>query len=169
MGMLYGKQSSFETMVRAYSGDLFRFAYWLCRDRMRAEDLVQETFERAWKAWDSLRDENAVKSWLYTILRHQQASRYVRKRLELADCELEDLPDTVETNLGEVLDTRQALHALPEGLRTPLLLQVLCGMSAREIGEVMALSDGAVMTRLTRARQAMRRLLDGSNAIWKTR
>ncbi len=59
------------------------------------------------------------------------------------------------------LEVREALHALPESLRQPLLLQVLGGFSCAEIGALLDISEGAVMTRLTRARQAMRLLVDG--------
>ena len=63
--MLFQKtQSSFETMVHAHSGDLYRFAYWLCRDRNIAEDLVQETFTRAWANWSDVRDEKAFRRQL---------------------------------------------------------------------------------------------------------
>ncbi|MCK7500643.1 MAG: sigma-70 family RNA polymerase sigma factor [Comamonadaceae bacterium] len=72
--MSYDRTVAFESMVRAYSRDLYRFAWWLCRDRAQAEDLVQETFARAWKAWHTLRDERAVKGWLFAILRNEHAS-----------------------------------------------------------------------------------------------
>ena len=63
------KQNSYEMIVRAYSADLFRFDYWMCRNRWQAEDLVQETFAAAWRARDNLRDESAAKAWLFSILR----------------------------------------------------------------------------------------------------
>ena len=47
-------KAEFEQVVRAYANDLFRYLYWLCRDRAQAEDLVQETFARAWKAWQKV-------------------------------------------------------------------------------------------------------------------
>lgn len=84
-------QRRFEQTVRAYSADLYRYAYWLCRDRFRAEDLVQETFTRAWNSWESLKDVEAVKSWLITILRREHARLYERKQFDYVDTELEDL------------------------------------------------------------------------------
>lgn len=65
------KQRKYEALVRAYHRDLFRYAYWLCKDKSIAEDLVQETCLRAWKSLDSLQDEKAAKSWLITILRRE--------------------------------------------------------------------------------------------------
>jgi len=164
-----GKRAGFERLVRAYSGDLYRFAYWLCRDRMTAEDLVQETFERAWKGRAGLRDPSVVKTWLVTILRNEHARLYARRRLERVEGEPEDWAEAVDPDPGQALDVREALHELPEGLREPLVLQVLYGMSGSEIGEVMGLSEGNVMTRLTRARQGMRRLLHSSNPLGKAK
>ncbi|WP_411431513.1 sigma factor, partial [Aeromonas enteropelogenes] len=67
------KQTKFEALVHALHGDLYRYAYWLTRDPAVAEDLVQETFLRAWKAIDTLLDDKAAKSWLITILRRENA------------------------------------------------------------------------------------------------
>ena len=79
------KQRKYEALVRAYHRDLFRYAYWLCKDKSVAEDLVQETCLRAWKSLDSLQDEKAAKSWLITILRRENARRFERKQLDLVD------------------------------------------------------------------------------------
>lgn len=65
------RQRKYEALVRAYHRDLYRYAYWLCKDCSIAEDLVQETCLRAWKSLDSLLDEKAAKAWLITILRRE--------------------------------------------------------------------------------------------------
>ena len=62
------KTTQFEAIVQAYSKDLYRFGIWLTRDAQVTEDLVQETFLRAWKAIDPLKDPKADKSWLFTNL-----------------------------------------------------------------------------------------------------
>ncbi|MBI2296097.1 MAG: sigma-70 family RNA polymerase sigma factor [Betaproteobacteria bacterium] len=153
------KRSKFESVVRAYSAELYRYAYWLCRDRFVAEDLVQDTFTRAWQAWDGLRDDKAAKSWLYTILRNEHARLFERKRLEIDDQqELDDLVDGGSLNAFENFEMREAMEALPKSYREPLLLQVLGGYSCSEIAGMINISEGAVMTRLTRARLALRRL-----------
>ena len=76
------KEQGFESMVHAYSKDLYRYGYWLSRDSAIAEDLVQETFLRAWRAIDSLNDAKAAKSWLFTILRRENARRSGRRAAE---------------------------------------------------------------------------------------
>lgn len=156
--MFQRKNSSFERLVKAYSAELYRYAYWLCRDRFLAEDLVQEAFARAWSAWASLRDEKAARSWLYRILHNEHARLYERKRLEMVeDQELDALEDRrLQSVFGEI-ELRQALHALPATYREPLLLQVLGGFSCEEIAQLLDLTPGAVMTRLSRARLALRR------------
>ena len=87
-------KTAFEGLVRAYSSELYRFAYWLTRDRFSAEDLVQETFARAWSAWQSLREQGAAKSWLYMILRNEHARLFERRRLDIVeDQDLDALED----------------------------------------------------------------------------
>lgn len=157
---LFGRRASYEAMVRAYSGELFRFAWWLCRDRSVAEDLVQEAFVRAWKSWEQLRDEKAAKPWLFTIVRNEHARLYGRKRFDIEERELDELPaGDGWGSLGEY-EMRQALGKLPVSYREPLVLQVLHGYSGKEIGEMLGINEAAVMTRLTRARQALRRLME---------
>src|SRR5689334_7294373 len=132
--MFESKRAAFERLVRAYSAELYRYGYWLSRDRFVAEDLVQETFARAWSSWGALREDRAARSWLYTILRNEHARLHERKRLDIA--EGED-PDAVEDqrlqNVSADLEMREALHALPDTYREPLLLQVIGGFSCEEI------------------------------------
>lgn len=158
-------------MVQAYAGDVFRYALWLCGDRSRAEDLVQETYMRAWKAMGSLKDHRAAKSWLFTIVRRENARYYARKQPEttpLEDLNIDDvdLDAHAEAGSGAADDDtaliRQALAALPVEYREPLVLQVLGGYSAPEIGALLNMKPGAVLTRLFRARQKLRQLLEPS-------
>lgn len=64
---MMNKQYKYETLVRAFHADIYRYAVWLIRDKSIAEDVVQETFLRAWKSLDSLQDEHAAKAWLITF------------------------------------------------------------------------------------------------------
>jgi RNA polymerase sigma-70 factor (ECF subfamily) len=152
----------FETLVRAYSAELYRYAYWLARDRFVAEDLVQETFLRAWKSRGSLKETAAARAWLYTILRRERARLWDRKSAHLegsldpeAEAALED-PGLLSAIEG--LEVRQAIAALPESYREPLLLQVLGGFDCKEIAAMLGTTEGAIMTRVSRARMAFRKL-----------
>jgi RNA polymerase sigma-70 factor (ECF subfamily) len=160
--MFGSKAREFEALVRAYSAELYRYGYWLCRDRFTAEDLVQETFARAWSAWSALRDEKAARNWLYTILRNEHARLYERKRLDIADdFDLDSIEDRKLRAISPELEMREALHALPASYREPLLLQVLGGFTCEEIATIMGTTPGAIMTRLSRARLALRRSAAG--------
>ena len=147
--------SDFEQAVRAYGADLFRFADWLCRDRFGAEDIVQEALVRAWKGWSGLREPTALKARLFTIVRHEHARTFARKRVEIVDADVHEMevPD-LPTVTG--VDVEDLLAALPLAYREPLVLQVLGGFSCREIAAMLQSTEGAVMTRLCRARQALR-------------
>jgi len=139
--------------------DLVRFAHWLARDRAVAEDIVQEALLRAWRSRDALKDPNAARAWLLTIVRREHARLYERKRLELVS-----LDEVVETQAspkvaepeGELFALRHAIMRLPIEYREPLLLQVLGGFSTEEIARELALSATAVLTRLFRARNKLR-------------
>ncbi len=154
--MLAGKKARFETAVRAYSADLYRFAWWMCQDRFVAEELVQETFTRAWKSWDSLQDPARLRAWLYSILRNECSRAFVTARTrQTAALDLEqDLPTVASIEAD--LEIRQIIELLPPEYRVPLLLQSIGGFSCRDIASMLAISEGAVMTRLTRARRALR-------------
>ena len=154
------KNARYEALVTAYSGDLYRYARWLCRNPAMAEDLVQETFLRAWKSLASLRDDGAAKSWLKTILRREHARQYERYRPDFADdYDLDSVPGA-STDEAEVLNMRHALDMLAEDYREPLVLQVVGGYSCQEIADIMGLSAGAVMTRVFRARRQLRSLFE---------
>ncbi len=160
------KQSQFDALVRATSGDLYRYGYWLCRDGALAQDLVQETYLRAWRALDDLRDTKAAKAWLITILRREHARLYERRRPETEAVD-ESYADTganaVPEASGEDAAVRAAIGALDRKYREPLLLQVLGGFSCEEIANELGLTPAAVMTQLFRARQKLKARLGGQS------
>lgn len=140
--------------------DLYRYAYWLCRDRWQAEDLAQETILRAWRSWPGLREHKAVKGWLFTILYREFARSASRRRPQtLSDEELVIEPQD-HADPGLALDLERALRGLGEDSRHAILLQVLGGFSCAEIARLLGASEGSVMTRLSRARQTLRRALE---------
>jgi RNA polymerase sigma-70 factor (ECF subfamily) len=152
----------FEAVCEPYRGEVFRFALWLSRNPQVAEEVVQETLLRAWRSLDSLKDDATAKSWLLTIARREHARLYERKRHptvnidELAAAEASCLAATTERDPDEVQDVRKAIFELEDEHREPLVLQVLMGYSTQEIAELMHLNEGAVSTRLFRARNRLR-------------
>lgn len=148
-------------MVGALADDLFRYAFWLCRDRELAADLVQETLLRAWKSLDKLRDSGAVKAWLLTTLRREHARVYERKRLDYADVDPATVAAELDVGPGAAAETeelRRRILALPQAYREPLAMQVVLGCKVSEIAQALELTESAVMTRLFRARK---QLLEG--------
>ncbi len=155
------KRARFQALCQSLRPDLLRFAFWLSRDRALAEDVVQETLLRAWKAQESLQDEGAAKPWLLTIVRREYARTFERKRFVTVD--VDELVAREELMLAaageqEVAELRAALFKLPDEYREPLAMQVLMGYSTAEIARELDLSNAAVLTRLFRARKQLRLL-----------
>ncbi len=153
--------------MAVFHQDMYRYAAWLSRDRTVAEDVVQESLLRAWKSLDSLRDDAAAKHWLLTIVRRENARYFERRRLETVD--VDNLTPSQEALLAdqpdhELDDMRDAIYRLGDDYREPLVLQVLMGYSTNEIGELMGLTQGAVLTRLHRARLKLRDEMDNEMA-----
>ena len=156
-----GKQrrARFQALCQSLRPDLLRFAFWLSRDRALAEDVVQETMLRAWKAQDSLLNEAAAKPWLLTIVRREYARTFERKRLNIVDVDeliAKEEPTLAAAEEHDVADVRAAIMKLPDEYREPLVLQVLMGYSTAEIARELELSGPAVLTRLCRARKQLR-------------
>ncbi len=159
------KQRKYEALVRAYHRDLFRYAYWLCKDKSIAEDLVQETCLRAWKSLDSLQDEKAAKSWLITILRRENARRFERKQFDLVDIDDHGNDASVSDDPHhQHLWLQAQIMKLEIDYREPLFLQVIGGFSGDEIADILALNKNTVMTRLFRARNQLKEMLDTEEA-----
>ena len=158
------KTRRYEQLVKHYHADVYRYGYWLCKDADIAQDLVQETFLRAWKSLDSLLDANAAKAWLITILRRENARRFERKQFAFDDdTEQDSLPDNEQTSAEQNIDNaklREHLAALPEEYREPLVLQALGGFSSDDIANLLQLNVNTVNTRLFRARKLLRNSLE---------
>ena len=157
------RRQKFDEIVAIYFHDMFRYAAWLSRDRAIAEDVVQEALLRAWKSLDALRDAAAAKQWLLTIVRRENARYFERRRLDTVD--VDNLTPSQEALLAtapdeQVDELRQAIYRLDDDYREPLVLQVLMGYSTSEIAELMGLRQGAVLTRLHRARLKLRDMVD---------
>lgn len=148
----------FEKLMIELRPQLYRYAYWLSRDPALAEDVVQEALIRGWRSLETLKDERAAKQWLLTIVRREHARVYERKRLETTDIDELSAAEhyVIATNDNDDVDAvREALMTLQDEYREPLVLQVLMGYTAEEIGKIMGIKTGAVLTRLCRARRKL--------------
>jgi RNA polymerase sigma-70 factor (ECF subfamily) len=147
---------------------LYNFAHWLTQNREGAEDLVQETYLKALRGFKSFQAGTNFRAWIFQILKNTFLSS--RSRLErrmtvslAADEDGSSEPattgDTAESVLIQRSDTESVRHAieqLPAHFRETLLLCDVEEMSYREIAEVLSIPIGTVMSRLSRARKAVR-------------
>jgi RNA polymerase sigma-70 factor (ECF subfamily) len=159
------KRQRYETLVMSLHTDIYRYAYWLVKDKAIAEDIVQETFLRAWKSLDSLKDEKAAKSWLITILRRENARRFERKQFNLVDIDDVAIIDDKLSNEVEIehRELRAIMASLSDEYREPLMLQIVFGYSGDEIAQQLHLNKNTVMTRLFRARNQVKEALEKSH------
>ena len=158
---LESPEKKFNDLVGTFSKDLYRYAFWLAGDRQVAEDLVQESLLRAWKSIGKLQNPKAVKGWLLTIVRRENARRFERHQPHMSEIPVDDLSSREKgyDTSTEAFTLRRAVRELPEEYREPLLLQILGGYSQKEIAEQLGISSAGVGTRLFRARQKLREVL----------
>ena len=150
------KQKRYESLVNVYSADLYRYAYWVCRDSEVAQDLVQETCLRAWRSIDSLLDDKSAKGWLFTILRRENARRFERKQLSLVDIDDYEIAAEEDNSHYDKELINQKIAALPVDYKEPLLLQLIAGFTADEIAVQLNLNKNTVLTRLFRAKNLLK-------------
>jgi RNA polymerase sigma-70 factor (ECF subfamily) len=145
---------------------LRRYARALVGERAGADDLVQDTLERAWSKLHLWRSGSDLRAWLFTIM-HNVHVNQVRSRRAAATLPLdEDLPDTPvrasQADMLEVRDIETALKRLPVEQREVLLLVALEHLSYQQTAEALGIPIGTVMSRLSRARERLRVMLEGA-------
>jgi RNA polymerase sigma-70 factor, ECF subfamily len=136
------------------------------RERADAEDLVQETYLRAWAAWSSGQRPRRVEPWLATICLNagRDRARRAATRLETPAAAIADLPDAAdvaEEAISRVqrLQVERALWALPDEQRVAIALMDLAGLTAAEVAKVTGCPRGTVLARVHRGRKALARLV----------
>jgi RNA polymerase sigma-70 factor (ECF subfamily) len=145
-------QEKFERLVMPEAPRLLRFAHRLTGDTHAAEDLVQEALFHAWRAFHQFRDGSSARAWVFRILVNAFYGQGRRARLSAGSSHEPVSNPTVHRRL----EIEQALNTLPEEHRTVLLLGVVEGFTCREVSEILSIPIGTVMSRLSRARQALR-------------
>ncbi len=159
------KQHKFDSLVRTFHGDLYRYALFLCKSESLAQDLVQEVYLRAWKNLDQLLQVKAAKSWLFTILSRENARHFGRNNLDIVDIDfIEEIPlaESTESNMQKH-QLQRAITKLEIEYREPMLLQVVGGFSTNEIAAILELNENTVSTRLFRARSQLKQVMSPSN------
>ncbi len=161
----------FAAQVLPHLDSAYRFARWLTRSPADAEDLVQESVLRAWRGLEGLRGTD-VRAWLFAIVRnchatlHRQSARHASVPLpgehatedDLALASTDPDPETLAVMSDEERQFNRLLAGLSAEHREVLALRELEEMSYREIADITRIPIGTVMSRLARAREALREL-----------
>ena len=173
-----GNHEEFSRVVGTYSNKVYRLATKMLNNQLDAEDVLQETFIKAYRGIKSFDGRSKISTWLFRIATNEALMILRRKQPNFLS-----IDEPVETEEGEqepvqIVDwcclpeneylsdeTRVRLNAavqtLPDNLRVVFLLRDISDLSTREVGEVLGLSDTAVKTRLSRARLRLREELSG--------
>ena len=143
---------------------LRRYARALAGDRARADDLVQDTLERAWNKLHLWRPDSDLRAWLFTVMHnvHVNQVRASRNHATLDDEGAEMAVAAVQGASLEIRDLERALALLPAEQREVLLLIALEDMSYAEVAGTLGIPIGTVMSRLSRAREKLRVLMHGA-------
>lgn len=170
-------QADFERDAMQYAPQLYSAALRMTRNAADAEDIVQETFLKAFRAYDSFEEGTNLKAWLYRILTNTYINKYRKQQRRPSEVELGELQDLYlfrrlgessgasysaeKEALDQFVDTDiiEALESLPESFRMPVVLADVDGFSYKEIADILDVPIGTVMSRLHRGRKALQRKL----------
>jgi len=170
-------QANFERDAMEFAPQLYSAALRMTRNPADAEDVVQETFLKAYRAYNTFQEGTNLKAWLYRILTNTYINRYRKQQRRPSEVELGELQDlylfrrlgepsgaeqsTEDSVLESMVDTdiKAALESLPERFRMPVLLADVEGFSYKEIAEIVDVPIGTVMSRLHRGRKALQKKL----------
>ena len=172
-------RSTFASDALAFMPQLYSAAVRMTRNSADAEDLVQETYLKAYRSYGTFQEGSNLKAWLYRILTNTFINTYRAKQRRPEETQLDDVEDlflyrriggleaavasrSAEDTLMDMFtdsEVTDALDALPESFRIPVLLADVEEFSYKEIAEMLEIPIGTVMSRLHRGRKAMQRQL----------
>ena len=170
-------QANFERDAMEYAPQLYSAALRMTRNAADAEDVVQETYLKAYRAYDSFEEGTNLKAWLYRILTNTYINKYRKAQRRPTEVELGELQDmylfrrmgeqsgATESAESTALDAFvdqdiiDAIESLPENFRLPVIYADVEGFSYKEIAEILDVPIGTVMSRLHRGRKALQRKL----------
>ena len=166
------RQHRFETEALPHLDALYRTALRLTRNRSDAEDLVQETYLRAYRFWERYEADTNCKAWLYKILTNLRINQAVKAGKRPAEVDFDEVSAVLAQSKSEALElptqgeidvfadlledeVKAALEAVPEDFRLALILHVVEGFAYKEIAQILDVPIGTVMSRLYRARKLL--------------
>jgi RNA polymerase sigma-70 factor (ECF subfamily) len=166
-----GDREAFEEVVRRTHKHVYTQALRLVGDRQEAEDVAQEAYLRVFRGLAGFRGDAQFETWLYRIVSNAAMS-HLRKRRRFAELVLDSSEESGEPPSSiqvaeEAVDRdalTNALESLPPSLRVVVILKDVYGLSCREIGDQIGVSEGAVKVRLHRARRRLKEMLFGAEA-----
>ena len=153
------RDTEFERIVLPHAPGLLRFALRLTGSAFPAEDLVQETLLLAWRGFAQFEPGTNAHAWLFRILMNVFRQQKRKRRSSFAAEPLAHAIHTAPPHTHESVEVMQAFDRLGADQRTVLFLAAIEGFSCREISAILDVPIGTVMSRLSRARDAMRELL----------
>lgn len=173
------EQNAFAREAMQYAPQLYSTALRMTHNAQDAEDLVQETYLRAYRAFASFEEGTNLRAWLFRIMTNTYINMYRKKQRQVKEedyGEIEDLflyrrlrwfdtdavAESAESEMMALFPedaVRHALDELPEEYRVPVLLADVQGFSYKEIAEMLDVPIGTVMSRLHRGRKMMQKLL----------
>jgi RNA polymerase sigma-70 factor (ECF subfamily) len=163
-----GKVGRFEELALPHLDAAYNLARWLARNDQDAEDIVQESYLRALSSFSSFRGANA-RGWMLKIVRNTSYD-WLRKRRKYVEFDealhseqaVSDTPESAALRNASREEVRQALEEMPPEYREVLVLRELEEMDYKEIAEIAGIPMGTVMSRLSRARDRLRKVLEES-------
>jgi len=168
-----GDQVAFEEVVRRTYRHVYTQAFRLVGDRQEAEDVAQDAYLRVHRGLSGFRGDAQFETWLYRIVSNAAMS-HLRKRKRFGELIVESpeepprefpSPVRVEEEAVDRDSLTNALDSLPASLRVVVILKDVYGLSCREIGDQLGVSEGAVKVRLHRARRKLKEMLFGSEVV----
>ena len=173
---LHQRGWDFEAAAMPYLDPLYNAAYRMARNPQDAEDLVQETYLKAYKYYDKFEEGTNLKAWLFKILKNTFINSYRKKQQSPPKADFADIEESFETILRDdsgqartpeeellekVLDedVQHAIEELPHDYRMVVLLADLEGFSYKEIADILEIPVGTVMSRLYRGRRLLEEAL----------
>lgn len=160
-----------EAEIVACIPSLRRYARGLIADRDRADDLVQDTLERAWSRFSMWQKRGEIRAWMFGIMHNAFVDRLRSQRSRPEDSAGDDVPELPEratqADRLEVRDLERLLQRLPHEQRAVLLLVGVEELSYQEVAQALGVPVGTVMSRLSRARERLRAEMEGRDVVSK--